>query len=257
MTASPSRQGRFIRAALIILPLGTIVLGAASFGIWWWDKQRVQERSYKFATAMRRDISASAIDRYVTILTDVLAQPPAQRAGAVAAFLESSMGPENMGYDVRRDRFQAGGMEVANVDVELTGKRWREVMLVLVPYGNPGKVAPEAHALAALMSLAHAVTGENRELTLRFAAVPVDATDSEGRSALERFAAGCRGREERIMRVWILGGPDETLLSEARKAFQTDVQGTVVEGKPETTGTAATLEAAGALKPVLMDAIER
>jgi hypothetical protein len=257
MTTPNSKQGRWIRAALVILPVGTIILGAASFGIWWWNKQRVQERSYKFATAMRRDVSAGAVDRYVGILKDVLNQPQARKLGAVAAFLESSMGAENMGYDVRRDHFPMDGIEVANVDAELTGKRWREVVLVLAPYGEPGKVDAESHALATLMSLAHALTGENRELTLRFAGVPLGVKDPEGRTALERFAASARGREERVMRTWVLGGPDEALLAEVRAAFQSEAQGTVVEGLPATTDTAATLATATALKPVLVRAIER
>jgi hypothetical protein len=36
--------GRWIRAALVILPAGTILLGIASFGIWQWKKDQAADR---------------------------------------------------------------------------------------------------------------------------------------------------------------------------------------------------------------------
>ncbi|HYF36419.1 MAG TPA: hypothetical protein VD994_14085 [Prosthecobacter sp.] len=256
---TPSRtQGRVIRAALVILPAGTIFFGIISFGIWWWKKQRVEERSYKFATAMRRDLNAAAVDRYTGILREVLSQSEDRRLPATASFLDSSMAAENMGYNVRRENFQAGAVEVANVDAELTGKqRPREVVLLLAPYGDPAKLEIECHALAALMSLAHALAGENRTVTLRFAGVPLGVKDQDGRTAIERLAAASRGREERLMRVFVLGGPGDPELQEIRRALDAEAQGTVVQAVPPTTDTAATLQAATALKTVLMSAIEK
>src|SRR5690606_35194198 len=107
-----------------------------------------------------------------------------------------SMGAENMGYQVRRDRSRVGETEVANIDVELTGKpRPREVVLLLVPYGEAGQAEAESRSLAMLMSLAHALTGETRSLTLRFAAVPLGADPQ----ALARLAEVAESRRERVM----------------------------------------------------------
>jgi hypothetical protein len=158
---------------------------------------------------------------------------------------------------VRRDFFQSGPAELANVDVELTGKqRPREIVLVLAPYGDPALVKQESHALAELMSLAHALTGENRTITLRFAGIPMGVHDPDGKTPIERFAAVCRGREERIMKVFVLGGRPEAELEEIRAALRTEAQGTILQALPATTETHATLGASAALKTTLISAIE-
>ncbi|MDZ4287691.1 MAG: hypothetical protein U0984_07025 [Prosthecobacter sp.] len=256
--ASSRKQGRLLRAALVFFPVGTVIFGIASFGIWWQKRQHVEARSFQFAAAVRQDLNAASVERYVSILRDVLSQPEDRRLPAVASFLDSSMGAENMGYAVRREPFQAGGFELANVDVELTGKhRPREIILVLAPYGDRAKLEAECHALAALMSLAHAVTGENRAVTLRFAGVPIGVKDNDGRTGLERFAAACRDREERLMQVHVLGGPSEANLQDIRKTFRAEVSGTVVHGLPATVDTPTTLAAAAALKTFLMGEIAK
>lgn len=260
--ANSPKPGRFIRAALVIFPAGTIVLGIASFGIWHWKRTQVEARSYRHAAALRRDMSPAVMHRYASILRDVMRQPPASRLPAVASYLESSMGAENMGYEVRRDSFLANGVEVSAVDAELTGKkRPREVVLLLVPYGvnaaDAATVEQEVQALAGMMSLAHAVTGENRTLTLRFAAAPLYAKDGEGRSALDRLAAAARDREERFMQILVAAGPDAAVLAEVRRAFRIDSTGTIVRSLPATADVAATLTASLALKNTLMQSVER
>lgn len=254
--SSPS-QGRFIRAALIIFPAGTIILGIASFGIWWANKVKKEERSYRYATALRRDLSLSAIERSAGILRDVLRQPETERLPAVASFLNSSMGAENMGYAARRDSFFHGQIEVSNVDVELTGKqRPREVILVLGLYGDPGRLEAEAQALAELMAVAHAVTGESRTRTLRFAGVPLGVKDDGGQTALERLAAGIRGQEDRVLQVFVLGGAPDPVLAQVRQALRTESTGTIIHGVPATATAETTLSAAQALQSALMKAIE-
>ncbi|HRK15887.1 MAG TPA: hypothetical protein PK490_16505, partial [Prosthecobacter sp.] len=173
-TAAPA-TGRFIRAALVIFPAGTIILCILSFGIWWWKRERVEQRGYQYALALRRDLSESGLSRHSSILHEALSRADPQRFQAVAAYLESSMGAENMGYHVQRgQRVRVGDMEVSDIDVELTGRqRPREVVLLLVPYGFAARAAEESRALAMMMSLAHAITGEARVRTLRLAALPL------------------------------------------------------------------------------------
>lgn len=247
--SSITTSGRVVRAALIILPLGTILLGALSFGIWWYKKQGVEERGYAYASALRREMTAPALERYVGILREVLNQPDAERLPAVASFLESSMSPENMGYEPRRDRFYSGGVEVSNVEAELTGRqRPREVRLLLIPYGDRSRIDVEVHALAGMMVLAHAMTGERDEITVRFAAVPVGVKDQSGRSALERLAGAANERGERLMQILVLGGAGDALLSEIGLAFRAAQTGTVVKNLTETHEVPATLAAMKALK---------
>ncbi len=255
MSEPPVSQthGRVIRAALIIFPVGTIVLGIASFGFWWTKKVKVEERGFKYALALRRDLTEAGLKRHEDILLDVMRQANEQKIPAVAAYLESSMGAENMGYQVRRDRFQLGDIELANVDVEVTGKqRPREIVLLLVPYGDPARMEPEARAIAMLMSLAHAITGEAGTTTLRLAVVPAGFE----KSAIDRFVTTARGKEERFMQVLVAGGPSEEMLTHLKAAFRVDETGTVLTALPATTDTLTTLAAAQALKSQLLKAVE-
>ncbi len=251
-TPTSSAQGRFIRAALVIFPVGTVVFGILSFGIWWWKRERVEERGYKYALALRRDLSEAGLRRHADILAEALGRTDAARFQAVAAYLESSMGAENMGYQVRRDRSRIGEAEVANIDVELTGKpRPREVVLLLVPYGEAGQAEAESRALAMQMSLAHALTGETRSRTLRFAAVPLGVDPQ----ALARLAELVETRRERVMQVFVLGG-GEAAATAVGSAFQAERTGLLIKPltPPESLETA--LAAAGALRTALLEAAE-
>lgn len=250
-TPPSSSQGRWIRAALVIFPVGTVILGIASFGFWWVKKVKVEERSYKYALALRRDLSENGVKRHVEILQEVMSQAIAQRLPAVAAYLESSMGAENMGYQIRRTRTQFREVELSNVDVDLTGKqRPREIILFLVVYGDAERQQAEAHALASLLALAHALTGESGTYTLRFAAVP-SAHDPE---ALERLSVAMRAREERVLQVFVPGGVSESSLAAIRTGLRTEASGTVVTPLPATTDVASTLSAAQVMKPKLIEA---
>lgn len=246
-------QGRVIRAALIIFPVGTIVLGIASFGIWWVKKTKVEEGGYKYALALRRELSEAGLQRHFSILQDVMRQPDAQKIPAVAAYLESSMGAENMGYQVRRDRLQKGDIEFANVNVDLTGKsRFREVVLLLVPYGDASRADAEGRALSMLLSLAHAITGEAGSQTLRLAVVPFPADPS----SIERLVTFARSREERFMKVLVAGGPSEATLQALADGFRVKETGTIIESLPDTGDVPGTLAAAQVLKGRLLKAVE-
>jgi hypothetical protein len=152
------------------------------------------------------------------------------------------MSPENMGYEPRRDRFYSGSLEVSYVEAELTGgQRPREVRLFLVPYGVKARIDAEAHALAGMMALAHAMTGERDEITVRFVAIPMGVNDQSGHSALGRLASAIQERRERLMSVMVLGGASEAVISEIGLAFRTVQTGTVVKSLPETHDSSSTL----------------
>lgn len=251
--SASASQGRFIRAALVIFPAGTIVLGIMSFGIWWWKRERVEERGYKYAMALRRDLSEEGLRRHAQVLDAALSRPDMERFQAVAAYMESSMGPENMGYNVRRDRVRAAGAEFSNVEVELTGKpRPREIVLLLAPYGDSARAVEESCALAMLMSLAHAMTGETRARTLRLAAVPAHADSG----ALQRLALACEERRERVIEVFVAGGAGDETRARVEQAFQSERTGAVVRALPAVNDAAAAFAAAAPLKAALLSAAE-
>lgn len=259
--ATPSANpGRYIRAALVIFPVGTIILGVGSFGIWWYQRTRVEERIYRHATALRREMSLVEVERHTGVLGEVRAMPGWQSLAGVGSYMESSMSAENMGYNPRRDFFRLqGGGEASNVDAELTGKkRPREVVLVLAPYGSatPGQAEAERRALAGLLSLAHSLAGEQGPRTLRFAAVPLGVKDEQGRDALTRLLAGVREREERLMFVHVLGGVEAPVLEQIRTALRPEATGTVVEALPAAPDAATTLQAMQTLRPVLLREVQ-
>jgi hypothetical protein len=206
MTDSPPQAspdtGRWIRAALVIFPLGTVLLGIASFGIWQWKKNREEDRSFKYALALKRDISLGGIEKHANVLREVLKQPDALLA--VPGYLQSTMGEENMGYAVRRDRYQSGAAECSNVDAELAGKQMPyDVTMILVPYGAGEESA--AMGLATLLSIAHEVTGQPMLRTLRFATLP------RVPGAVEKMAERLRGEGDRVKFLHVLGPMPERL----------------------------------------------
>ena len=213
---SSSSPGRWIRAALVILPAGTILLGFASFGIWQWKKDRAADQSFRYAMALRREMTPEVVEKHVGVLRTVLKETDALLS--VPGYLRSTMGEENMGYAVQSDRFDSSRGECANVNAELSGaKRPHDVVLVLAPYSPPNEAA--ADALAVMLVVAHELTGESVARTLRFAALPrVDG-------ALEHMAAAQRAAGDRIMRLHVLGTVPEKL----EELWQSKAAGTVIE----------------------------
>jgi hypothetical protein len=197
-----SDPGRWIRAALVLFPLGTVLLGIASFGIWQLKRDREEDRSFKYALALKREIALGGIEKHTNLLRDVLKQADAMQA--VPGYLQSTMGEENMGYTVRRDRFQSGAAECSNVDAELAGKKMPyDVIMVLVPYGAGEESA--ALALATMLSIAHEVTGRPMLRTLRFATLP------RVPGAVEKMAERLRGEGDRVKFLHVLGAMPERL----------------------------------------------
>lgn len=240
--------GRWIRAALVILPVGTILLGIASFGIWQWKKDQAADRSFRYAMALRKSISLGEIQRHAGIVREALAKPDWHQS--IPAYLESTMGAENMGYNVRRARH---GKEQSNVDAELTGKsRPREVVMALVLYnGDPLRFERTAQAMAEALAIAHEATGETVARSLRFAMIPnTPEAMMELKGALDREA-------ERVMQLVILGGPAADSTARLREILQTTKLGTHVTERRATTTAEETLQSAHELKTLLLHAAER
>lgn len=240
--------GRWIRFALVMLPLGTILLGIASFGIWQWKKERAADRSFKYAMALRRPITIAGIERHATIIREALAKPDWHQS--IPGYLESTMGAENMGYTVRRTRL---GGDQSDIDAELTGKtRPREIVMALALYdGDPTRFIRTSQAIAELMSIAHELTGESVARGLRFAVIPT--TDE----ALTQMKEGFRRDDERLMHLFVLGSPDANQLARVTTALETASKGTRVVTRPATSTPLQTLESAQELKALLLNAAER
>ncbi len=253
----PSSSGRFIRAALIVFPLGLILLGIASFGIWSWKKNRVEDRNLRHAIALRQEPAAAAWSRHVEVLGEVSKAGREDRLASTASYLESSLGAENMGYAPRRFITKLeGGFGVDGVVAELTGgKRPREVVLVFLPYGGgePAEVEKENRVLASALSLAHWLTGEAVVRTLRFVFLPLAALDeTERREALTRFGEDMRRREERVTHLLDVSTGAVDWAAEAAPAFEMAARGTV-SLRQELPEKAEGLASLAALRAKLLD----
>lgn len=196
MSAPSATPGRVIRAALIILPFGTIVLGALSFVFYFNKQEKTLQRSIKYAAGLQKDLNAADLQRSMTIVAEALAKPEAERAKTLASFIESSLGPENMGYEVRTivDRKQPDAPALA-MDVELTGtKRAYDVVLVLTNYLS----ADEGKSVAAMLATAHSMTGLPKLRTIRFAAI-------QNVAVLKSYQSDAVSAQDRITHVLLLG----------------------------------------------------
>lgn len=189
---------RWIRWALVVFPTGLIVLGVISM-IWHLSKkQETAERSIRYAAGLARGINAADLARLEKILSET-SDPK-----TVASFVESTLGPENMGYTVRRVQGKSDAAErIVAFDVELTGqKKPRDVVLVIshhLPFADSAPSATgAARASALMMSVAHAVTGSPALRSIRFVSV-------ESPAALLSYYEAALGAGERISHVVVLG----------------------------------------------------
>lgn len=166
--------GKVIRAALMILFFGTIVLGALSFVIYFKKEETKVARSIRYAAGLRHELDLPSLQRHEQILLNALAKPGSEATKTIASYLESTIGPENMGYNIRVVPDKATNETLA-IEAELTGtRRPQEVVLVL------GEFAPQlpvldagfiARPLASLLGVAHAHTGLPSLRTLRFVTI--------------------------------------------------------------------------------------
>lgn len=221
-----------MRAGLIILPFGTILLGFASFGIWSWKKNRVEDRNYRYASAMRQEPTLQGWGRYKLVLDEVSRGAAADRLASVASYLESSVGAENMGYTPLRQIVALDEtFPVAGILAELTGKkRPREVVLILQPYGgkDPEQISQENGQLASWLTLAHWITGEPTVRTVRFVALPLASLDdAQQTQALTQLGLEMRKRDERVTHLLVGSADEQRLASKVEQAFQMAARGTV------------------------------
>lgn len=257
-TDTPTRSGRFIRAALVIFPLGTILLGIASFGIWNWKKDQVEDRNLRHALALRQEPTPAAWQRHLEVLETVSQNGPGDRLASTASYLESSLGAEGMGYaPLRFITKLEGSLSVDGVLVELTGaRRPREIVLVLLPYGGETAEAMEKEnrALASALSLTHWLTGEPVVRTVRFAFLPLAALDDPARAeALVRLGEDMRRREERVTHLLDASIGDRDWSQDVGGAFEMAARGTVSLRLPLPADAAALATALTAWRAKLLE----
>lgn len=204
-------QGKWLRFALVGLPVGLVLLGAASFWIYFEKKEREEKRTYRHALALRRDVGTDDLSRYLGIIGDTAKLSADERRQTIASFVESTLGSENMGYDLKKDVQTDRGVERLSFRVALDGiRRPSDVVLVVAGYGD-AKSADDS-ALAVLFSLAHAMTGTPRIKTVQFAVL--DASVGTMQPAFDRFEYEMRKGGDRIVHLVALGASARSIADE-------------------------------------------
>ena len=176
-------QGKVIRFCLVALPTGLLVMGVASVMVTHViggrdaDQEEAEEKRQQAARIMRKDVNREDLERYVGVLSEDIGERnlEAYKSLRAAAFwIESSMGPSNMGYAVDRQNYEVEGQAVWNVVAELKGlQRPDEIIVVGAHYdtvpGSPG-ANDNGTGVAALLSVANAFSGSQPSRTILFAA---------------------------------------------------------------------------------------
>jgi len=250
MSEKPANYRRVIFWALFVLPFGTIALGALSFVFYFNKQEQAMQRSIRYAAGLRRDLNEADLKHQEQVMLEALAKAEPDRSKALAAFLESTLGPENMGYSVRVVTDRSGLDKPAlALEVEATGgKKAQDVVLVLGGW-LPGLATLDnstiAKPMATFLGLAHSFAGESKVRSLRFVAV-------QDLKALKAYYLEGVGFRDRIQQLVLLGGAEAMSDADVLAALHLENRGTVLL-RPK----ARSLAEAEALRKQVSDLAER
>ncbi len=201
-------QRKYFQIGLVALPLGLMALAVFSF-VFFFNKVPGEVRDDDPVTSMyQKMISEDDLRTNVAMLAKTIGERHSGKYNAlktVATWLESSLGPSNMGYEVERQKYKIGDQEFVNLAVELPGTSRRdEIVIVGAHYDSvPGSPAANDNGsgVAALISLANVFVGKKAKRTLRFVAFvneepPYFQTRNMGSWV---YAKRCRERGEKIV----------------------------------------------------------
>lgn len=168
------KQATAVRLLILGLPLGLVLTSVASL-VWHFNRPPDEEAPQVF-TRLADEISEKSVAAFIRNLSEVIGPRHASAPETLeraANYLESTLGPRNIGYDVARQEFTFGDKAAVNLWVEIPGgKRRNECVLLTAHYDAPqGRAGANdnASAVAALLALAENFTMETPVLTVRLA----------------------------------------------------------------------------------------
>lgn len=203
-------SGLLVRLFVGGLPLGLVIMGALSF-VFYFNKKKKKEMpvASQFSGMLRKDLSADDFERYGRILSrdiGIRTLEKQENLDAASAFVESTLGFDNMGYAVVRQEFEADGKTYLNLTADLVGKSDpKEVVLLVTAYDSTALNQPvESSGLAAMLCLAHSLTGEPLSRTVRYAAVINGRSSDSKLNGLARLLEQMAENKETVKHVLIL-----------------------------------------------------
>ena len=209
---TPQQTVRFL---ILGLPIGLILSGILAMFIYYRVDAVHEERSSR--VPVRRLLNEADLRAQVRTLAAGIGSRHAgvpETLSSAQKYIQSTLGPANLGFLVSRHDFEANGKTYYNLVIDLPGApgpRAGEIVLVTANYdtaaSSPGANA-NATGIAAIMSLAQSFAGSASARTLRFAALvneaPPYAGTSRGGSAA--YAASLRTRQDNVVAVVSLEG---------------------------------------------------
>ncbi len=203
---TPAKAGCIVRAFIIILPLGLAFMVPMSLWIYYQRKYAPEEAASHLAPMLQRELNGEDMARYEqgfsrSIGDRGLSNP--DNLKAAASYVESTMGFANMGYNIQRQDFEAGGQIISNIVAELPGKKGnKDTVLVVADYDTP-----DASDIAAMMCVAHAMVGTSHPHAIRFAAVTQGDTEDPKANGIEQVAKQLAELEIPITAVVLMRPP--------------------------------------------------
>ncbi|MES2468116.1 MAG: M28 family peptidase [Verrucomicrobiota bacterium] len=209
---TPQQTVRFL---ILGLPIGLILTGTLAMFIYFKVDEVHEEQSSR--VPVRRLLNDADLRAQVRTLAAGIGSRHAgvpETLSSAQKYIQSTLGPANLGFQVSRHEFAADGQTYYNLVIDLPGApgpRAEEIVLVTANYdstaGSPGANA-NATGIAALMSLAQSFAGSASARTLRFAALVNESPPYAGtpRSGSVAYTASLRTRQDNVVAVVSLEG---------------------------------------------------
>jgi len=167
------QEPKLFKALVGGLPFGLAALGILSF-VFWASKRNVGEGGGG-VSLHHRAVTEKALANYMRVLTEVIGPrslSDTEKITQTANYIESTIGPRNMGYQVNRFPLFTGGVTSEVIAVVLEGdRRPDQMILVSAPYdapAEPGALALRSAAVTALLSAANALVTNPQGKTVGF-----------------------------------------------------------------------------------------
>ncbi len=204
------RPSPLIKAFLILLPLALAFMVPLSLMVYYRKKHQPAAATAEFASLLRRELNAEDMSRYIEgFVRKIGDRGPShpENVEAAASYVESTMGAENMGYNIQRLASQTSGANLVSLVAELPGgAKAPETVLILADYD-----APDARGIAAMMCLAHAFVATKPARTIRFAAVAQGGSPDASSNGAAQLASKLAGSGVQVTTLVLLRPPLENL----------------------------------------------
>jgi hypothetical protein len=165
----------------------------------------------------RRAVSVDDLRSYVRILSEEFGPRSADDAAKLtqtANWIESTLGPSNMGFAVRAEMVDFGDRKLRNLSVRVHGTESPAELVVVAAHYDTRPGSPGANSngtgVAAALSLANAFPGTEPRRTICIAFWAGQAREAAGcpvaQSGGRAFLAACESRGERVVAILQLHG---------------------------------------------------